>query len=281
VIRMEDVKAKAEERRCPLQKAIVFIEEFLNEPLCGECLPCTLGSQELKIRLQKIADGKGTQLDIDAIDKITGHMLEISRCRKGMDTARFIIDSTKEGSFKGHLEGVCNEKECLSLIMYRIIPEKCVMCGTCQDICKENAIIGEKKKPLSYQPIQINARKCRSERGCNECVRVCPTGAIEVIEVEGRYLPFEISQKRCTRCDECIKVCPVSGAIGVIEIAGLRVVPIDWLDISKAIGVADIGFRPFEIVQKRCTTKCGECIKGCPSGAIEVVDIKEQVAVGS
>lgn len=279
---MKDIKAKAEEKRCPLQRAIVFIEMFLSEPMCGECFPCSLGSHELEIRLRKIAEGVGSQSDFDAIDRISGHMLEISRCRKGMDMARFMRDTIKEVSFKEHLKGVCSEKECLSLITYRIIPEKCMMCGTCQDTCKDNAIIGERKKPSlpTYQPLQIVLRKCRS--GCHECIKGCPTRAIVVVdtflpreketllritreleellriksEVEGLgYLPFEILRERCDGCGECIKVCPS----GAIEIAG-------------------VGFRPFEIIPKRCTA-CGECIKVCPSKAIEVV-YKRQVAVG-
>jgi len=281
---MKEVKAKAEEKRCPLQRAIVFIEGFLSEPMCGECFPCSLGSHELEIRLQKIAEGKGTQSDIDAMDRIAAHTLEVSRCRKGMDTARFIIDCLKEVSFKEHLEDICRQKECLPLITYRILPQKCRMCGTCQDICKDKAIIGERKKPTipSYQPLEIVLKRCRS--GCHECIKVCPRGAIAVVntlspgekkilfritreleellkiesEVEGLgYLPFEIIQERCDGCGECIKVCP-----------------------SEAIEVQGVGFRPFEIVQKRCTG-CGECIKACPSGAIEAVYIKEQVAVGS
>jgi ferredoxin len=209
-------------------------------------------------------------------------MLELSRCRKGIDTARFITEATKEVLFKQHLEGICTEKECRQLVTYRIIAEKCRMCGTCQDICKDNAIIGERKNPSfpSYQPFQIVQSRCRS--GCHECLKVCPTKAIAVIntllpsekatlsqitreleellhlksEVEGLgYLPLEIIQARCTRCDECIKVCP-----------------------SGAIEVESLGYVPFEIIEKRCT-RCGDCLRVCPSGAIEA-GYKSQLMVG-
>ena len=54
------------------------------------------------------------------------------------------------------------------------------MCGDCLDVCKDNAIIGEKPKPYL-------------------------TG----------YMPFEIAQKRCTKCGECIKFCK-DGAIKTV-----------------------------------------------------------------
>jgi ferredoxin len=39
------------------------------------------------------------------------------------------------------------------------------------------------------------------------------------------------------------------------------------------------GYLPFEIRQRRCT-KCGECVKVCPSGAIAVIKkrVEELVA---
>jgi NAD-dependent dihydropyrimidine dehydrogenase PreA subunit len=41
------------------------------------------------------------------------------------------------------------------------------------------------------------------------------------------------------------------------------------------------GYLPFEIRQKRCT-KCGECVKVCPVGAIEVITTEiEEEAVSS
>jgi NADH-quinone oxidoreductase subunit F len=40
------------------------------------------------------------------------------------------------------------------------------------------------------------------------------------------------------------------------------------------------GYLPFEVRQKRCT-KCGECIKVCPEGAIELVDARTVEPVGA
>lgn len=178
---MKDVQAAAEKKTCPVQRATVFVEEFLSEPMCGKCHPCALGSFEALVRLKRLGGAAGGQEDIDALRRIAAQMLEASRCIKGKDTAKFIIASLDTEAFGRHLAGHCETRECASYLMYRIIPEKCVMCGACQDACRYNAIIGRKKKGY-----------------------------------ESGELPFEIRQKRCTKCGDCVKACEY-GAIEVIE----------------------------------------------------------------
>ncbi|MEE8329199.1 MAG: NADH-ubiquinone oxidoreductase-F iron-sulfur binding region domain-containing protein [Thermodesulfovibrionia bacterium] len=174
-IKMDDVRAKAEERKCPVQKTLVFIEEFLAGPMCGKCFPCSLGSYEVRIRVKRLSGGTSTEDDLTALRRIATHMLEASMCKKGKDTARFILENIDLSEYAGHLSGGCASRECKELVEYIIIPELCTLCGECQEVCKDNAIIGEKRKPY----------------------------------LSG-YLPFEIVQKRCTKCGECIKVCPYS-----------------------------------------------------------------------
>jgi NAD-dependent dihydropyrimidine dehydrogenase PreA subunit len=172
-IKMEDVKNRAEEKKCPVQKSLVFVQEFLGGPMCGKCFPCSLGSYEAEIRLRRVMDGTATDDDSESLKRIASHMLTASMCKKGKDTAKFIMEHIDSQEFREHLSGRCSENECTGLIQYIIIPERCTMCGICQEVCRDNAIIGEKK--VSYR---------------------------------SGYMPFEIVQKRCTRCGECIKVCP-------------------------------------------------------------------------
>jgi ferredoxin len=178
---MKDVFESVENIKCVIQKSLKFVEEFLSEPMCGRCLPCSLGSFEAMVRLKRIAAGIGGQEDVDAIQRIADQMLEGSMCKKGKDTAKFIMDSLKTDAYKEHIEKKCHERECPSLITYRIIPEKCVMCGLCQEACKYNAIVGEKKKPYrsGYLPYEIRQKRCVK---CGECVPACPYEAIEIIE---------------------------------------------------------------------------------------------------
>jgi len=182
----EEIKKDAEaKKKCPVNKALYYIEEFLSGPMCGKCFPCEMGCYEAKIRLENITDGKGSESDLIAIKKIADEMLVSSRCKRGKDTAQFIVEWMGADVYKEHVEGRCPDKECTALIEYRIIPEDCIMCGLCLDACKDNAIIGEKKK--KYQsgvlPFEIRQKRCTK---CGDCIKVCPTNAIVFVDVKAK-----------------------------------------------------------------------------------------------
>jgi ferredoxin len=181
---LEEIRKEAEEKVCPVQRGLYFIEEFIAGPMCGRCYPCALGTQEAKIRLLRISqhlEGVSSS-DIEVIKRIASNMIEGSRCKKGKDTGRFVIEtlSRSEEEFNQHLSGVCPKRECINLIEYVINPGLCIMCGKCTEACKYNAIIGEKKESYrsGYLPFEIRQKRCTR---CGECIKVCPTGAIEVI----------------------------------------------------------------------------------------------------
>lgn len=178
---MKDVLAAAEKAKCPVQRSQTFVEEFLSEPMCGKCHPCALGSFEALVRLKRISAGAGKAEDIAAIQRIAGDMLESSRCIKGKDTAKFLLNELKTEAFREHLEGHCGEHECPVYGVYRVIPAKCVLCGLCKDACRYNAILGEKKVAYrsGYSVFEIRQKRCVK---CGDCLPACPYGAIEVIE---------------------------------------------------------------------------------------------------
>lgn len=181
-LKVEDIKKSAEEKGCPVQKALYYITEFLSGPMCGRCFPCAMGSYEARIRLKNIVDGRGTETDLSALKKIAEEMVEGSLCKKGKDTAKFILEWMGTNVYEEHINGRCPSRDCVAFIEYRIIPEKCIMCGLCKDACKYDAILGEKKETY-----------------------------------KSGYLPFEIRQKRCVKCGDCIKVCPAE-AIIIVDI---------------------------------------------------------------
>ncbi|MCL4492133.1 MAG: 4Fe-4S binding protein [Nitrospirae bacterium] len=180
-LKVEDIKTAAEGKRCPVQKALYYISEFLSGPMCGKCFPCSMGSYEAKVRLQGIVDGEGTESDLRALRRIASEMAESSMCKKGKDSAKFIMEWMGTDVYREHLEGRCPDKECLALIEYRIITDACTMCGLCKDACKYGAILGEKPKPYlsGYMPYEVRQKRCVK---CGECVKVCPEGAIIIVD---------------------------------------------------------------------------------------------------
>lgn len=184
---MKDVLASVENIKCPVQKAQTFVEEFLSEPMCGKCHPCALGSYEALVRIKRISSGKGKKDDLAAVRRIAEDMLEGSRCIKGKDTAKFLLEELNSESFREHLAGQCGEKECTALIMFRVIPEKCTLCGLCKEACKYYAVQGEKQVSYrsGYLPFEIRQKRCVK---CGDCMTACPYGAIEIIEEKSGVL---------------------------------------------------------------------------------------------
>jgi NADH:ubiquinone oxidoreductase subunit F (NADH-binding)/MinD superfamily P-loop ATPase/(2Fe-2S) ferredoxin len=182
-ITIDEIRKDAEEKTCSVQKALTFIEEFIEGPMCGRCYPCSLGTEEAKIRLIRISQHRddATESDIQALKRIAFYMIEGSYCKKGRDTGRFLAETIEsaEEEFRLHLSGICPQKECISSIEYVVNPDLCIACGACAKRCKYDAIKGETAESAAeFLPFEIIQKVCVR---CGECVSVCPTGAIEVI----------------------------------------------------------------------------------------------------
>ncbi|MBI5741162.1 MAG: 4Fe-4S binding protein [Nitrospirae bacterium] len=181
--KLEDIKKEADEKKCPVQKSLYFVDEFLSGPMCGKCFPCSFGSYEARVRLRRLAGGSGSGEDIAAVKRIASNMSEASMCKKGKDTAKYMLEHVDSREFTDHVSGVCAQRECMDYFKYTVIPDKCNMCGDCLDVCRDNAIIGEKRKSYlsGYSPFEIAQKRCSK---CGECMKVCPTGGIVFVSVK-------------------------------------------------------------------------------------------------
>jgi ferredoxin len=179
--KVEDIRKEAEKKSCPVQKALYFINEYIEGPMCGRCYPCALGTKEAKIRLIRISQhlNNVSQSDIEALKRIGKQMTEGSFCKKGKDTGRFITEilSLSEDEFNQHILGSCTNNECVNITEYIINTDLCIRCGKCLEACTFNAITAGRGN-RSFEIIQERCTKC------GDCVHVCPTDAIEVITSE-------------------------------------------------------------------------------------------------
>jgi [NiFe] hydrogenase diaphorase moiety large subunit len=77
-------------KRDLLEQVLNFTEFFVEES-CGWCVPCRVGTTLLKMKLEKILEGKGTASDLEELDKLGNTVKTMSRCGLGQTAANPIL----------------------------------------------------------------------------------------------------------------------------------------------------------------------------------------------
>ncbi|MCL2801529.1 MAG: NAD(P)H-dependent oxidoreductase subunit E [Treponema sp.] len=158
-----------------------FYMEFCVEESCGKCSPCRIGTTQILKILEKIADGKGEESDIEKLDSIGHAMTRASLCMLGCTAANPVMSTLKcfRDEYMEHIHNKkCRAGKCKNLLSFSIIAEKCIGCSLCAKKCPANCIIAEdaakypdKKKP----PYIINQADCVK---CGECLTACKFNAV-------------------------------------------------------------------------------------------------------
>jgi len=150
-----------------------FYQEFCVDESCGKCAPCRIGTRVLLNLLEKIAEGRGTQGDLDKIREVGTAMQKAALCGLGQSAPNPVLSTLKyfENEYKAHLaEKRCPAGKCRDLVAYYILPNKCIGCTVCARRCPVNAISGEREK---IHMIDLN--RCIK---CGECLKACKFGAV-------------------------------------------------------------------------------------------------------
>ena len=158
---------------CMVDTARFFIDFSVDES-CGKCVPCRIGLKVMLNILNRIATGKGSMSDIDLLERLGKHIKDSSHCGLGKSAPNPVLSTIRyfRNEYEAHIqEKWCPALVCPDLIRFRVIPEKCKMCGLCQKACPVEAISWEKKKPAI-----IDSQKCTQ---CRSCIQACKFWAIE------------------------------------------------------------------------------------------------------
>lgn len=100
-------------------------------------------------------------------------------------------------------------------------------CTACADVCPTDAILpisAEQKALIHIGHARINPELCVINRdgvSCGNCARHCPSGAIRMVESDGRSIPV-VDEERCIGCGACENLCP-SRPVSAIVVDGLSV----------------------------------------------------------
>jgi NADH-quinone oxidoreductase subunit F len=162
-----------DETTCMVDIAKYFLT-FLEEESCGKCLPCREGIKRMRQILEDITEGKGSEEDIDLLERLSATLVDSSLCALGNTAANPVLTTIRyfRDEYEAHIkEKRCPAGVCKALIQYYIIEEKCPGCGICVKECPQQAITSMGKK----KPVVMDESKCIK---CGVCFDVCKMDAI-------------------------------------------------------------------------------------------------------
>ena len=162
-----------DETTCMVDVARFFLT-FTRDESCGKCVPCRIGLKAMLDILERITEGRGEESDIEKLLEMGTTIKKASLCGLGQTAPNPILSTIKY--FRHEYEAHINDKRCPSncckeLLLWQVIPEKCVKCGACLKACPVDAIKWEKG-----QLAELIKEKCTK---CKSCYDACRFMAIE------------------------------------------------------------------------------------------------------
>ena len=161
-----------DEDTCMVDVARYFLE-FTEDESCGKCVPCRLGTRQLRQLLDNITQGKGKPGDIDLLLEISHAVKTGSLCGLGQTAPNPVLTTIRyyRDEYESHVnDRQCPAHKCEGLLTYSINPETCTGCTACYRVCPAEAITGEPREVHS-----IDQEKCIR---CDECFKACKFNAV-------------------------------------------------------------------------------------------------------
>jgi NADH:ubiquinone oxidoreductase subunit F (NADH-binding)/(2Fe-2S) ferredoxin/NAD-dependent dihydropyrimidine dehydrogenase PreA subunit len=160
------------EDACMVDVAKFFLQ-FTKDESCGKCTPCREGTVRMLEILERITEGKGTEEDLDKLERLGRTIMKSSLCGLGQSAPKPVLSNLANfrGEFLAHVRDKrCPSRKCTKLLRYVIIPETCIGCTACARNCPVNCIAGKAK-----QVHVIDQERCIK---CGQCYTVCKFAAV-------------------------------------------------------------------------------------------------------
>lgn len=72
-----------------------YFMEFSMDESCGKCIPCRVGTKMMHDLLQKIGDGKATQIDLDRLEELAEYVRDTSLCGLGASAPNPLLSTLR------------------------------------------------------------------------------------------------------------------------------------------------------------------------------------------
>ncbi len=162
-----------DDRTCMVEIARYFLG-FLVMESCGKCVPCREGLYQLYQLCTKICEGKGTEEDLELMEKLSKTIEIGSLCGLGKSGPNPFVSTLLyfRDEYLAHIrDKKCPGGVCRNLITFTI-NDDCTGCLACIKACPTEAITGEKKKKHI-----LDQELCTQ---CGSCYAVCKFDAIDI-----------------------------------------------------------------------------------------------------
>ena len=157
---------------CMVEIARYFLE-FTQDQSCGKCTYCRIGTRRILDILTRLCEGQGKKGDLGELEQLGGMVKQGSLCGLGKTAPNPALSTLKyfRDEYEAHLEGRCPAGKCKALIRY-LITDDCIGCTKCAQHCPAEAI---EMKP--YEKHEIDDEKCTR---CGTCKEVCLNDAVRI-----------------------------------------------------------------------------------------------------
>ena len=163
-----------DESTCMVGMAKFFLD-FTALESCGKCVHCRIGTRRMQEILTRIVKGEGKEGDIELLEELCEAVKDGALCGLGQTAPNPVLTTIRyfRNEYEAHIKDKkCPAKECVDLLTYSIVADKCKGCTLCAKKCPAKAISGQVKTAHI-----IDADKCIR---CGQCVNSCRFGAINV-----------------------------------------------------------------------------------------------------
>lgn len=147
---------------CPVDMAAAFLK-LCHAQTCGKCVPCRVGLGQLQVLLERVLDGKGSEEDLQLIEKTARVIKNSADCAIGTEAAEMVLRGVL-GFRDDYLEHIHN-KRCLFNI-YQPVP--------CVALCPANVDIPGYIALISHERYADAVRLIRKDNPfVTSCAMVC------------------------------------------------------------------------------------------------------------
>lgn len=159
-----------DEDDCMVDIARYFLS-FTQDQSCGKCTHCRIGTRRMLDILNKICTGKGTEDDLENLEKLAQSTKKGSLCGLGKSAPNPVLSTITHfrDEYIDHINGKCKTGKCKEMVSY-FIKDNCIGCTKCAQDCPVDAI--------NFEPYEIHKIATDICIKCDICRQICPVNAV-------------------------------------------------------------------------------------------------------